>query len=85
MVWGVGVLVGLAQTQEVVYIPEVVERLVGVLDGDLADGGLWEEVGEHGGVEVGAVASGLEGWEDEELGDALAGGEGGGELRVGEV
>lgn len=59
----------------VAVVAEVVEGFVGVFDGDFgAGGGCEEEVG-HAVVEVGAVRVGLVGWEDEELGDAGAGGQ----------
>lgn len=60
----------------VAVVAEVVESFVGVFDGDFGTVGGGEEVGCHDGVEVGAVGMGLVGGEDEELGDAGAGGEG---------
>ena len=54
----------------VAVIAEVVEGFVGVFDCDFYAGGVGEEGFYHGIVEVGAVAVGVVGGEDEELGDA---------------
>ena len=61
----------------VAVVAEVVEGFVGVFDGEFGAGGRVEEVGVDCLVEAGAVGVGLVGWEDEELGDAGAEGEGG--------
>ena len=62
----------------VAVVAEVIEGFVGVFDGDFGGGGGGVEGVVHGVVEVGAVGVGLVGGEDEELRDAVAGGEGGG-------
>ncbi len=67
-----------AEAGVVAVVTEVVEGFIGVLDGDFGAGWIGEEQRAHGVVEVGAVAEGMVGWEDEELGDALAAGQGGG-------
>ena len=60
----------------VAVVAEVVEGFVGVFDGDFDAGGVGEEDFDHGVVEVGAVAVGVVGGEDEELGDAGSVGKG---------
>lgn len=74
---------GAAEAEEVVDVAEDVEGFVWVFDCDFGGCGDREGVGEHRVVEVGAVGAGLVGGRDEELGDALAGGEGGGGECVG--
>ena len=60
----------------VAVVAEVIEGFVGVFDCDFYAGGVGEEGFYHGVVEVGAVAVGVVGGEDEELGDAGSVGEG---------
>ena len=60
----------------VAVVAEVVEGFVGVFDGYFEAGGGGEKGVDHGVVEVGAVAVGVVGGEDEELRDAGAVGEG---------
>lgn len=67
----------------VAEVAEVVEVLVRVLDGDLYAGGIGEDGGDGGLVEVAPVAPALEGGENEKLGDAGAVGQGGERDRVG--
>lgn len=62
----------------VAVVAEVVEGFVGVFDCYFGDVGVGEECLDHGVVEVGAVAVGVVGGEDEELRDAGSGWEGGG-------
>ena len=74
--------VGGGEAGVVAVVAEVIEGFVGVFDGDFGAGWVGEKEGCHRVVEVGAVAEGLVGWEDEELGDPFAAGErGGGEER----
>lgn len=65
------------QPCEVVEVAEVVEGFVGVFDCYFEGRGVGEVVRENGGVEAGAVATAVEGGEDDELRDAGAAGEGG--------
>lgn len=66
------------EARVVAVVAQVVKGFVGVLDRDFAHGGRGEEGAGEGVVEVRAVRVGLVRGEDEELGDARAGGEGGG-------
>ena len=69
------VRVGAAETEQVAEIAEVVEGFVGIFDGEFAH--VWGvgEVGVHCVVQLLPVPRGLEGREDEELGEAFAAGE----------
>ena len=60
----------------IAVVAEVIEGFVGVFDGYFGAGGGGEEGCDHVVVEVGAVAVGVVGGEDEELGDAGAVGKG---------
>lgn len=65
------------EARVIAVVAEIVEGFVGVFDGYFGAGGGGEEGAYHGVVEVGAVAVGVVGGEDEELGDAGAVREGG--------